>query len=74
MKYLVLELQTMADGSVANLLTSHNTKDDAESKYHAVLSYAAVSELPAHAAVMLTSEGGTIKHEVYIHAQEGNNE
>lgn len=70
MKYLVIELQTNRDESVAQLVTVHDTRDEAESKYHTVLSYAAVSALPIHAAVMITSDGATIKHETYYHTVE----
>lgn len=65
MKYLVIELQTAADGSVANLVTAHDTRNAAESKYHHVLAAAAVSNLPVHAAVLIASDGGFIAAQSY---------
>ena len=47
----------------------------AKSKYHAVLSAAAVSKVPVHAAVIMTEEGDSIKHESYTHpAEQGGDE
>lgn len=57
MKYVVVELQTDANGNVANLVTQHSTRGEADSKYHAVLSAAAVSTLPVHAAILMDNYG-----------------
>ena len=38
-----------------------------ESKYYEVLAAAAVSNLPAHAAIMFSSEGFPIMHQCYKH-------
>ena len=70
MKYLVIELQTDAEGNVAHLVTSHDTLNGAESKFHTVLAYAATSELPMHAASLVRSDGALLRHEFYEHAQE----
>ena len=67
MKYIVIELQTAQDGTVANIVTSHDERNVAESKYHQVLSAAAVSQLPKHAAVLMSSDGGFIAAECYEH-------
>ena len=56
-KYLVIELQQAKDGTVANIVTSHDTRSEAESKYHTVLAAAAISGLPSHAAVLMTHQG-----------------
>ena len=45
-----------------------DSRRDAESQYHAKLSAAAISALPAHAVVMMTGEGDVIKRECYHHA------
>ena len=68
MKFIVIEIQTNADNTVGTLLNSYNERNDAEQKYHLVLSSAAVSQLPSHAAVMLASDGREMKHECYHHA------
>lgn len=63
--YIVIELQTMKDGSVANLVTQHTTLPEAESKYHSVLAAAAVSDLPMHAAALMTNGGMTLENRCY---------
>lgn len=63
--YLVLELQTNTNGQVASLINQYDTQAAADNKYHTVLAAAAISQLPVHAAVMLTNEGYVIKNEVY---------
>lgn len=68
--YLVLETQTMANGTVATLINQFANRNDAENKYHLVLASAAISQLPLHTAFMLTDEGYTIKSENYRHEQE----
>ena len=69
MKYIVIELQTAASGSVTNIVTSHDTLQQAESKYHTVLAAAAVSDLPCHAAVLMDSEGGFMEARHYEHGE-----
>lgn len=68
MTYVVLELQTGADGAVGSLVTAHASRGEAESKFHAVLAAAAVSALPAHAAVLMDSEGTVMGSQCYTHA------
>lgn len=69
MSYIVIELQTNANGTVGNIVTAYTDRNQAEQKYHTVLAAAAVSALPAHAAVLITSDGMTLAHECYHHAQ-----
>lgn len=57
MNYIVIELQTNAEGQTANLVYAYDNLDQAYSKYHAVLSAAAVSNVPYHAAVLLDRAG-----------------
>lgn len=71
-KYLVIEIQTNADGTVGNIVTAHDTRNAAESAFHSVLAAAAVSNLPMHAAVLLASDGSLIDSRCYEHdAQAG---
>ncbi len=73
-QYYVIELQKYVDGSYGDI--KHVTWDEdptkarlkAESKFYEVLSAAAVSELPVHAAIMFTSEGVPIMNQRYVHA------
>lgn len=66
-KYIVIEIQTMADGTVANVTTAYDSQNAAESAYHTILAAAAVSELPCHAAIVVSSEGFPLMHQCYKH-------
>ena len=66
-KYIVIEIQTNADGTVGNLVSSYDNRLAAESQFHSILAAAAVSALPCHAAVLLTSEGQPVAYESYKH-------
>lgn len=68
--YIVIELQTNADGTVANLVYQYASRDEAEGKFHSILASAAISSLPVHAAVMLTNAGTMVKSEYYRHGGE----
>lgn len=68
-KYIVMEIQKFADGSIA--VPPINTYDsffDAASRYHSVLSVAAVSEVPVHSAVMLNDVGQEVRFDTFNHA------
>lgn len=66
-KYVTIELQTMDNGTVANIVTSHDTLDAAASTYHSILAAAAISNLPAHAAVLIDNYGVEIESQCYYH-------
>ena len=65
MTYIVIELQTNTDGAVSNLVYSYTDRNQAEQQYHLILSSAAVSQLPTHAAVLLTSDGRMLANQCY---------
>lgn len=67
--YIVIELQTNADGTVGNFVFAFSNYYDAEAKYHTLLSVAAVSALPVHAVAMLTNAGTLVKSEYYRHGE-----
>lgn len=69
MKYIVIELQTNQNGTVANLVFDYDNRNEAESKYHTILAAAAISNVPTHAAVMLASDGGYIAAQAYEHGE-----
>lgn len=73
MKYLVIEIQK-TDDTVATLVNSFDTINEAESKYHTVLAYAAVSSVHVHTAVLMNETGYVIKHESYDHTPEAEEE
>lgn len=65
--YIVIELQKNADGQVSNLVTSHNSLAEAESKYYSILASAAVNTVPVHSAIIVSEEGFPVKHQCYKH-------
>ena len=69
MKFLVIEIQTNKDGSVGNFVFAYESELEARSKYHAVLSAAATSTIPVHAAVLLTSDGSYVTGERFEHGE-----
>lgn len=69
MKYLVTEIQTMADGQIANLTSVFDDRMQAESSYHSILAAAAISQLPLHACMLFTNDGYLIMNANYTHEQ-----
>ena len=69
MKYLVIEIQNTG-AQISNIVTAHETRNDADSKYYSVLAAAAISEVPVHAAALLTEEGRCLKNDYYNHTKE----
>ena len=73
-QYYIFEIQQYADGSYGDI--RHIAYDEdatlarlkAESKYHEVLSAAAISQLPSHSATLLTSDGRAVMNQCYRHA------
>lgn len=72
-QFYIMEIQKYADGSYGDI--KHFAYDEdpdvarlkGESKYYQVLSAAAVSNLPEHAAIMFSSDGFPIMHQCYKH-------
>lgn len=69
MKYILIELQTNADGTVGNLVTAYDDLDQAESAWHSVLAAAAISTLPVHAAVLINNLGEVVESRHYEHGE-----
>ena len=70
MKYLVIELQTSAQGVVSNIVYSFDSKASAEQQYFLILSAAAVSNVPVHAAMLITNTVSTLETRLYTHTPE----
>ena len=68
--YLILELQTNADGTVGTLITQKDTLNEAQSTYYSILASAALSALPVHAAVLMTNEGITLEFKAFVRNEE----
>lgn len=67
--YIVIEIQTNANGTVGNFVWAFDTQDAAFAKYHSVLSVAAVSSLPIHSCVILKNNGLQIAAQYFEHGQ-----
>ena len=73
--YIILEIQEETEGNVPNTITyTAETLNEAKSKYHYILHYAAVSELHRHGAVLMMTDGRYVANESYVHVSEVNNE
>ena len=70
MKYIVVEIQTAANGTVATIVNDYEDRNAAEARFHAVLAAAAASSLKTHAAIMFSNEGFPIRYESYTHEAE----
>ena len=65
MKYVVIELQ---NGAIGENSWVYEDINQAESKYHSILSVASVSAVDKHSAVILNELGYCVKSEGYDHA------
>ena len=66
MKYVIIELQKMENGTLAYIVKTADTQREAESIYHGLLKYAALSKLPCHSVALLDETGNCVAHEYYI--------
>ena len=72
-QFYIVEVQTYANGEYGHIVHYAYDEDPdiarlkGESKYHEVLAAAAVSDLPAHAAILFSTEGFPIMHQCYKH-------
>jgi hypothetical protein len=69
MRYIVIEIQSR-EGSTSTLVNDYADINEAKSKYHSILSAAAISKVPIHSAVIMTDGGNPIKYESYTHPEE----
>lgn len=74
-QYYVVEIKRFFNGELEHNITWHWDADQdkarlkGESKWHEVMSAAAVSETLTHGAIMFSSEGFPILNECYHHTQ-----
>lgn len=66
--FYVIEIQTSTTGAVIPFV--YTDRNEAESKYHSLLSVAAVSKVPKHGATLFTDDGFVLKSEVYNHEEQ----
>lgn len=69
MQFVTIEIQTMDGGAVGVLATAYPDQLQAESAYHSVLAAAALSDLPCHAAVLMTADGTLLDSQHYEHGE-----
>ena len=73
-QYYIIEIQRSANGEYAHLVHWAYDEDPttarlkAESKYHEVLSAAAISQLASHSATLIAGNGQSIMYQCYTHA------
>ena len=72
MKYVVIEMQTYIDGTFGNLSWMFDDYNQAASKFHSVLTNAAISNLPVHTCVLLGNEGTVFDVRAYQHPSNVN--
>lgn len=68
--YIVLEIQVNKDGTVGTLISKYDSREESLQKYYQILSYAAVSEVPKHSAMIITDDAMVVKCECFIHDEE----
>ena len=74
MTFIVLELQTYADGTVGTLIETADNYNQAKSIFHQKLASAAISTVPIHSVVILNCDGVVSDQESYRHEVVENGE
>ncbi len=64
--FVVIELQKTGD-QISNIVQSYTNQNEAESRFHAIMSAAAISSVPVHSCIVMDEEcriyqSGTYKH------------
>ena len=67
MPYVAIESVTKQDGTYSVSTYKKETREEAESAYHSILTVAAKSTNAIHAATLLNPEGQQMKAEYYKH-------
>lgn len=68
--YIIMEIQTNADGTVGNLVYMNADWHEAQAIYHEKLAYAARSTLPCYAVVLMDNCGNPIENRAYKRGEE----
>lgn len=67
MTYIVMEMQTTNGSTAIVPPMAYADRNAAESRFHQILTAAALSAVEEHAAVMITSDGRMLRNECYRH-------
>ena len=65
--YVVIEVQATDATHVATLVNSYEDRNAAESKWHDILKYAAISSVPKHGAIIITDDCVPVLYKSYEH-------
>ena len=68
--YFIIEIQVNNEGVGSALVTTKEDRNQAESEFHRILQYAAISELPRHGALIVTDRSELMMSGYYEHTQE----
>ena len=68
--FILIELQTNAEGQVGNIVTAYEDANVADSHYYQTLASAAISNVFIHAVTLLNERGVVIRNDCYTHKQE----
>lgn len=66
-KFIVLEIQTSADGKVSTLTNSYDDINSAYNKYYTILASASVSTVARHTAVLMSNTGFAYEYKYFDH-------
>ena len=67
--YVVLELQKTGN-DIGSIITKKDTYNEAMSLFHTILAAAAISQVEAHSAVVLSDDGQLLKNGTFYHLPE----
>lgn len=70
--FIVIETQTNADKTVGMIPVAFEDENQAKAKYHQILSVAAISNVPVHAAFLVRDDGYMMISESFRHEEESN--
>ena len=66
--FIVIELQRNGN-QMGNIVTAHETLQDAQHKFHTVAAAAAISSVEKHSVVLLDDDGFIIERTIFEHKQ-----
>ena len=66
--FIVIELQRNGN-QMGNIVTAHETLQDAQHKFHSVAAAAAISSVEKHSVVLLDDDGFIIERTIFEHKQ-----
>ena len=64
--FIVIELQRNGN-QMGNIVTAHETLQDAQHKFHTVAAAAAISSVEKHSVILLDDDGFAIERTIFEH-------